>query len=496
MKQLHSWQRDWLRRIERAGRRVLCVGPTGCGKTVMAVALMGRGRILFVAHTRELVTQAATRCREWGLTDVGIIAAGHAGNPRARIQIASKATLEQRTFPAADVVIFDEAHHVPGEGWSRIHEHYDASGARIYGFTATPIRLDGKGLARYFDALVQSPPLSTLAALGRVVLPRIYAPLKGRADLSGVPLRGGDFDPSAMSERLSDREVVGSLVKHWTERAAGRPTVVYAVDTRHGETLARSFRRAGVTARLVTGAMPAHERDALVASFVAGDLTLLVNCQVLTEGWDCPGVRCVVLARPTLSFSLLVQMIGRSTRPSGSVRPIVLDLADNCRYFDARGLNPIGDHQWPLLDDGETMRGNGGAALRACPECEALVPVGARTCEACGHEFPRQTRRTVDAELVEWRPSRSLTEAQITSLVEGYRAGASSATLARSYGIAERTVVMHLHARGVAVRGRSGERGRVDAAQVEAMHAAGKSVRAIASALGVSRATVAAKLGK
>jgi superfamily II DNA or RNA helicase len=117
--ELHAWKRDWLKRIRGAKGNVLAVGPTGCGKTVIAAHLMRKGRVLFVAHTRELVAQAVKRCAEWGVTGVGVLLPGEP-MPDPRVIIASKQLLERRTLPDVDVVIFDEAHHLPSAGWARV----------------------------------------------------------------------------------------------------------------------------------------------------------------------------------------------------------------------------------------------------------------------------------------------------------------------------------------------------------------------------------------
>jgi DNA repair protein RadD len=424
---LHPWKQDFIASARQAPGNVLVVAPTGSGKTVVAVHLM-RGRTLFVAHRRELIAQAEKRCRQWGVDT-------------SKVTIVSKQALDRRKLPAADVVIFDEAHHVPSKGWARIHQHYREQGAKIYGLTATPVRLDGKGLAGYFDTIVQAPPTSELAAAGHIVVPRVFVP-KGRIDLREVRVKDRDFDAKSLDAAV--RKVVGSIVGHWRERAEGRQTVVYSVSVAHAEAIAAEFVHAGVTAEVIHGKLRVDARDAMLARFDAGKTKVLVNCEILTEGWDCPAAKCVVLARPTLSFALLMQMIGRITRPNGEA-PVVLDLADNCRYFDRQGYNPVGDLTYSLESDYPI--GAGCSTLRRCSTCGELVSGG---CGCAGSSRP--IPEVVEGDLEVWYPSRGLSDAQIDECVKRYEAGESALSIAKSMGVSAPTVLKALRSRGVPIR--------------------------------------------
>jgi DNA-directed RNA polymerase specialized sigma24 family protein len=443
--ELHAWKRDWLKRIRAAEGNVLAVGPTGCGKTVIAAHLMRKGRVLFIAHTRELVDQAVKRCAEWGVTGVEVLRPGEP-MPKSRVIIASKQTLERRPFPKVEVVIFDEAHHLPSAGWARIHEHYRKAGAKIYGLTATPIRLDGKPMSDFFDSLVQAPSTSELSELGHIAVPRVWAPKRGRPDLRGVRISGRDFESRSVSEVLSKREIVGSVVDHWKERAGDKLTVVYAVNVEHAWVLANAF---GDCAAVLQGNMKTEERDEILGLFAKGTLRVLVNCQILTEGWDCPAAKCVVLARPTLSFGLLMQMVGRISRPNGA-KPLVLDLVDNFRYFDSVGLNPLGDIEYSLDKEAkESNRNTGKCSLKTCPDCECLCPSGTRTCE-CGHEFFGQWEQPeVHGELEEWFTATPLTLSQVAEICNRRRNGESIRSLSMSFNRSEGTITRILRRGGV-----------------------------------------------
>jgi DNA repair protein RadD len=504
-RQLHAWKNAWLRRIKRAKGRVLVVGPTGCGKTVVATHLMFRKRVMFIAHTRELIAQAYKRCHEWGIEDVGVMLGGtRADGERhlvedasARVQIASKQTLDRRKLPDADIVIFDEAHHVPSPGWARIHAHYAKRGAKIYGLTATPVRLDEKGFDQYFDAIVQAPPTSELVRLGHIITPRVWAPVDGRPDLRQIKINERDFHQRQLSATMSKRSIVGKLVEHWKELGHNYPTVVYAVDVEHGASIAKRFLAQGVPAKLLTGDTPVPERAAILSLFETGELKVIVNCQVLTEGWDCPAAKCIVLARPTMSFGLVMQMVGRASRPKNGTRPVVLDLVDNFRHFDGQGLNPIGDIEFPLLPDKQKMTGKGGRQLRTCPECEELVPAGQRVCE-CGHVFwVKGAPPEVKGELEEWFPQRGLTEAQLDEVVKRYKAGETAPGLAKAFGVHSTSIIRCLRRRGVKIRANSEAHGGLTEAQLDEVvkrYKAGETAPAIAPRFGVSPTTIVAYL--
>jgi len=483
--ELHAWKRDWLKRIRAAEGNVLAVGPTGCGKTVIAAHLMRKGRVLFIAHTRELVEQAIKRCAEWGVTGVEVLRPGEP-MPKSRVIIASKQTLERRQFPKVELVIFDEAHHLPSAGWARIHEHYRKSGAKIYGLTATPIRLDGKPMSDFFDSLVQAPLTSELAMYGHIAIPRVWAPKEGRPNLSNVKISGRDFESRSVAEVLSKRKIVGAVVDHWRERAGDLQTVVYAVSVDHAWSLAREF---GDCSAVIQGAMRTEDRDEILGLFRSGELRVLINCQILTEGWDCPSAKCVVLARPTLSFGLLMQMVGRISRPNGA-KPLVLDLVDNFRYFDSIGLNPLGDIEYSLEQEPqETGRKAGGKrALRTCPECECLCSKGTRVCE-CGHEFWQRGEPEIEqGELELWFPSRGLTNEQIEMAIKLYGERKSSIEIGKILGVSKDYVNSTLKRNGVKIRSNAEAKGGLTPEQTRKaikLYGEGKSYPEIARMLGV-----------
>jgi superfamily II DNA or RNA helicase len=323
---LHDYQVKTRTDIDAAAaaghRRILVTAPTGSGKTVVATSIINaavarRERVLFLCHRRELTQNASRELHEVGV-DHGIVQAGFPSRPGALVQVASIGTLHARAvrsrtieLPPANLVIVDEAHHAPARSWRRLIEAYPK--AIILGLTATPCRADGKGLGNVFDVLIVSANVAELTAAKYLVPTRVYAP--ARPNLAGVQVRRGDYVEDQLAARMDTAKLVGDIGEHWLRLGEQRPTVLFAVNVAHSVHIRDEFRRLGVLAEHIDGSTPLEERDAVLAKLAAGKIEIVTNCQVLTEGWNCPAVSCIVLARPTKSLGLFRQMIGRVLRP-------------------------------------------------------------------------------------------------------------------------------------------------------------------------------------
>lgn len=409
---------DEARRLIGAGiRRVLLVLATGGGKTVVA-ALVAHGavekgkRVLFIGPRREIIAQAFWKLVEAGVPEhaCGVVMADgviphvhtrqpyNARRPNAPVQVASIQTLMNRRLPPADVVFVDEAHHATSATWAKIIDHYTQSGARVVGLTATPCRADGAGLSKVFDHLHIIASFSDLAATGHLVTPRVFT-TPHAPDLSKVKLNAqGEYDQKEAAAVMRDRALVGDIVEHWKRHADGRSSAVFAASVEHSVELRDAFRAAGVAAEHIDGTTESEERDAILARLNRGEIQVATNYGVLSEGWDCPRVKCVVIARPTKSLSLYLQMAGRGLRPWQDVSAILLDHAG---VVHEHGF-PSDDREWSL--DGRVKR-KAAVAVRTCPECYAALPGGTPVCSECGFVFPVEGRESsleqVDGELVE-----------------------------------------------------------------------------------------------
>lgn len=404
---LRPYQLSMIERIrgafKRGVRRVCAVAPTGSGKTVMAAEMMraavARGRrVLFLVHRVELVDQAVARLADFGVPAGEII--GERDEDRSRhVQVASVQTLVRRDLPPAEFVFVDECHHAISDSYVNVLSGYPS--AWICGLSATPARLDGKPLREVFDELVIGVTPEELCQSGVLVRPLVYSHPEV-PDLSGLKIRAGDFEQDKLGEMMSDRKFVGAIVPHWVDRANGARTVAYAVNIAHSLLIVDAFASAGISAAHLDGSTPLEDRRAILSALRSGDLRVVSNCMVLTEGWDLPELEVAILARPTASMVLYRQMVGRIMRTApGKDGCTVLDHAGNARRH---GL--VTDHvEWSL--DGE-VRSKGVTPYRTCPECFAVIPAGCAKCPECGYvaEVAEREEATTEApgKLVKYDP--------------------------------------------------------------------------------------------
>ena len=392
-----------LRLAFRDGARApLLVMPTGAGKTIVMAEIMrtlaDRGRsALVLVHRRELIAQTSHKLQLAGV-DHGIIAAGIPG-ASAPIQIASVQTLARRlervtTIP--DLILIDEAHHATAGSWSAVLAHWPD--AFRLGVTATPARLDGRGLSAIFDRLVHGPSAADLMFLDHLVSARVYAPTP-RADLSGMRRRAGDYATNDAASRMDRPTVTGDAIDHYQRLAGNQRAIVFCCTVQHAEHVAASFLAAGIPAATLLG--QSRDRDRIVADFAAGDLQVLVTVDVVSEGFDIPAAGCAILLRPTASLGLYLQQVGRVLRPAeGKTAAIVLDHVGNVH----RHGFPDDTRNWTLEDGIRRGRGSSQAApsVRTCPQCFAAFKP-APLCPVCGAACgpsPRELKQ-VEGELQE-----------------------------------------------------------------------------------------------
>ena len=410
---LRPFQCDAVDQIESkiAGgkRRPILVAPTGSGKTIIGSEYIKRliakyKRVLVIAHRREIIVQTSNKLTANGVRH-GVILAGKEKDlrPLERVQVASIQTLWSRgvrsnsmQMPLADILIFDEAHHARAKTYQKIIDAYP--NAVLLGLTATPCRGDGRGLGNIFDTMIECPQVQELIDLGFLVGTVIYAPIKD-ADglLRGVRIEQGDYVIRQLEQRMNTDQLVGDIVTHWLKYGGGRRTVCFAVDVAHSIHIRDEFLRAGVLAEHLDGTTPIPEREAILARLESGDTRVVVNCMVLTEGWDMPSVGCCILARPTKQMGLYRQMIGRVLRPAeGKANAIILDHSGAVW----RHGRPEDHIEWTLDVDrraeNPTHKNRRGAErMRECPSCK-VVMTSPPPCYNCGWEPAPPRGRDVD----------------------------------------------------------------------------------------------------
>lgn len=370
---LRPYQTAMVAKLEHPRRRrTLAVMPTGAGKTVtFAELIRRRGRSsLIVAHRRELIRQASAKLTAAGVPH-GIICPGF---PRAShpVQVCS---IGSRNLPAADDIVLDEAHHAVAGQWQRLLEaNPDAT---VFGWTATPERLDGRGLGDVFDGLEVGPSVPELIAVGCLVPSRVYAP-PAMIDLRGVGERLGDYAQDALARAMDVPGVTGDAVEHYGWHCPTQPAIVFCASVLHAEHTAEAFRAKGWRAVAVSGRTRTDERDAGIFGLADGSVEVLCTCDLVGEGVDVPAVSAVILLTATQSLTKYMQWVGRGMRPdNGKTHLTVLDHGANVM----RHGMPDAARHWTL--DGVAKKARA-PAIRQCPSCYAIHAPGP-ACPACGY---------------------------------------------------------------------------------------------------------------
>ena len=377
----------------RAGHRaVLAQLATGGGKTVtsawMVKTAAERGRRCFwVVHRREIILQASRTFWEMEIPH-SLVMGGSIADADAMVQIGSVQTIARRLdkLSPPDLIIFDEAHHISSSQYQAIYNAYPR--AQIIGLTATPWRLDGRGLGGWFGTMVQGPSVADLMEAGALCNYRLFAPTK--TDTTGVGTSAGDYKRDELAAVMDRRTITGDAVTHYQRLADGKRAVAFAVSIEHSKHVAEQFNEAGIPAAHVDGSMDTGTRDAIVADFAAGRIRVLSNADLFGEGFDIPAIEAVILLRPTQSLSLHLQQIGRGLRPAaGKSAAILLDHAGNALRH---GL-PDEDREWTLEDRPKRKKGEPSqVSIKQCPECYFVHPP-APECPDCGYEYPGKPRQ-------------------------------------------------------------------------------------------------------
>jgi DNA repair protein RadD len=415
--ELRPYQQDAVERIEgayRDGKRAPILPlPTGAGKTVVAGEVIRRevqaGRpCLFLAPRRELVFQASASLASAGV-DHGVHMAGREDleDAWAPVTVASIDTViarvlkrGRRPFVEPELIVIDECHLSITKRRQEMLNLWP--GARLLGLTATPARKDNRALAIIYDTLIEAATVADLTEAGWLVPARYFS--LSEPDLRRVGTVAGDYHQGQLDHAVNQPELVADVVGTWLERAGGRRTVVFATSIAHSVALSESFMRAGVAAEHVDANTPTAERAATFARFVAGQTQVLCNCFLAAYGFDLPPLACVVLARPTKSVVLYLQMLGRGLRPAeGKSDCLVLDHsgAVHRHGFAADPRHWTLDGKYALKEP-ESTETKAAATQVDCPECGAVFS-GTRTCPECGWIMRPKGKevRTLDGELVE-----------------------------------------------------------------------------------------------
>ena len=358
----------------RGYRRPLVVAPCGAGKSFLFAEMARKtaGDVLVLVHRNELKLQ-----------HYKLLASLHIGNTRVETYQTEYRRLGQHPKPR--LLIVDEAHLSRSNTWQKIIEYYNTF---TVGFTATPVRLDGRPLGDIFDTLISGVDTRWLIENHRLAPYEYYAPTT--VDTSGLTVARGDYVISDLERLMNERAIYGDVIESYRRFAPGEKTIAYCVSVEQARRTADAFREAGIRAEYLHSGTPAGRRKEIMGDFRDGKITVLCNCTLLSEGISIDEISCVILLRPTESVALGIQQMMRSMRYLPGKTAKIID----CVGTYTRVGFPDDERAWSLdkpVPKRRTTDDNGNFYIRCCPECYmtfATAPV----CPFCGSEYPLHPR--------------------------------------------------------------------------------------------------------
>ena len=362
---LFDYQEDMKERIEKAlrlHRSVMAQMPTGTGKTYLLTAVIDsfvsnnpKEKVWIVAHRRELVSQIDETVRKFHSYSASNTSSLLSSVKAMSIQWLMRHYDEIEEEPG--MIVIDEAHHALAKTYKEMWERFPK--AKFLGLTATPCRLNGKGFTDLFDVLVQSWAVPEFISKGRLAT---YDFVSIKSDgvtqrlIDSLQKRGadGDYQNKEMDMLLNKKPSIDRLYRSLEEYSKDRKGIVYAINISHAQKITKLYQEHGVKAIAIDSKTPAMERQQDIEAFKKGDIQVLVNVDIFSEGFDCPDVEFVQLARPTLSLAKYLQMVGRGLRVAKGKKNCVI--IDNVGLYRVFGL-PSQVWNWNAMFEGKLKVG-------------------------------------------------------------------------------------------------------------------------------------------
>lgn len=415
--QLRDYQAESIERIRnqiRAGqKKILFVLPTGGGKTILTGFMLQeaikRGfNCWFVVHRKELISQSADKFKLFDL-ECSYIASGMDYDPDCKLQLCMVNTLANRIHKIKerpDLIFIDECHHAICATYERAIRECPMS--LQIGLTATPKRLDGKGLKSAFDVMVQGPTMEQLIGQEALTNYVIHAP-KNSLNLDGIKTTAGDYNQKETIKRIEEAKIIGDAVKEYRRIADGKKLVVFAQSIEHAEQIAKNYNDAGIPAKAISSKSTAQDRELAINQFHSGEIKILTNCNLVSEGFDVPSCDGIQVFRATKSLAMYLQQCGRALRPdpgNPGKKAVIIDHVKNWEYHGF----PCMDHEWKLEYPKRKKKDNT-ITVKRCPYCFAVTYLAATKCKECGQVFEiekEEKQKQIDDELVCYDPSNIL----------------------------------------------------------------------------------------
>lgn len=348
--------------------------PTGTGKTVVFTSIVRdiqcwclanspKSKILIIAHRKELIEQASGKMKGF---DHGIIMSGKKMEMQHMVQVASIQTfMSRRNYEAMreypfDFIIIDEAHHSMASGYQKLWEMYPHS--KKLGFTATPWRMNHSGFRSLYSDIILSHPIEWFVNQG-YLSNYDYISVKRNSEIQHVVNSinrfgaDGDYQDAALSELFDQDRIRAELYKSYHQFAEGKKGIIYAIDRKHAQNILSLYATKGVSIAMIDGTTLAKERNQIIDDFKKGVIRVIVNVNIFSEGFDCPDIEFVQLARPTRSLAMYLQQVGRGLRISASKEKSLI--LDNVGLYNRFGT-PMANRYWRHHFEGEESREDGG----------------------------------------------------------------------------------------------------------------------------------------
>lgn len=384
---LRDYQQDLYRKtaeaFKKGYRRPLVVAPCGAGKSYLFAEMIRNthGETLVLTHRQELKQQHEELLRSLGIT-----------NARVAMVLTEYNRLGKKPTPA--LIVTDEAHLSKSNSWQKVIEYYDTY---TVGFTATPIRLDGKPLGDIFDELIEGVDVRWLIDNHRLAPYEYYAPTT--VNTSELRKVAGDYVVSDLEHLMNERAIYGNVVDSYKRFAKGERSIVYCVSVEHARATANAFNSSGIRSELLSSGTSAGRRKQVMDDFRTGAITVLCNVGIIAEGISIDEVTCCMLLRPTDSVALGVQQMMRCMRYLPGKTAKIIDCVGN---YTRIGL-PDEPREWSLdrpVSRRKSLNENGDFYIRCCPEC-FLTFKTAPVCPYCGAEYPLHPREIQAHEEIE-----------------------------------------------------------------------------------------------
>ncbi|EIE7409103.1 DEAD/DEAH box helicase [Listeria monocytogenes] len=346
----------------------------GSGKSVILAEIIRRttenkNHVLFLVHRKELIDQIQNTLIMSGV-DMKHVTLGMVQTIVRRLD---------RT-PQPELIVIDESHHILASSYKKIIEYFHE--ARVIGFTATPVRINGGGLGDINDTLIEKVDAKWLIENNFLSPYKYFAPEVIQTNNLDIK-RTGEYDITQLDEQFNQRKVWGDVIKHYRKLADGEQAILYASSLYQSQKMAASFEQVGITAAHIDGKTPKTERDHIIQQFRNGEIKVLCNLDLIGEGFDVPDCSTVIMLRPTQSLSLYIQQSMRGMRYRPEKTSIIIDHVGNVSRF---GL-PDMERTWTLEPKKGSNSKKAEAPVKICPDCFMTVLSSNKQCEHCGHEF-------------------------------------------------------------------------------------------------------------